>query len=111
MSRLWKINCMEDKYPGMWQRWFKNQCVAIGYASSLGYRLYGRSQETSWTKARKNIQDMEIGDYVVVSLKDRRVGLIGQITDKAICDDQWNPLVPISKTLLDGEMGRRIFVR
>jgi len=19
---LWKINCMEDRFPGMWQRWY-----------------------------------------------------------------------------------------
>ena len=20
---LWKINCMEDSFPGMWQRWYR----------------------------------------------------------------------------------------
>ena len=36
---------------------------------------------------------------------------MGQITGKAIGDDDWDPLVPKSKTLPHGEMGRRIFVR
>ena len=111
MSRLWKIHCLEDKYPGMWQRWFKNQCVAVGYTSSSGYQLHEGIRETGWTKTRNNILDMKIGDYVVVSLRGKRVGRIGQITGKAIDDDQWNPLVPKSKTLSDGEMGRRILVR
>ena len=111
MSRLWKINCMEHTYPGMWQRWFKNQCVAVGYASSLGYQLHGRSQARGWTDTRRDILNMKPGDHVVVSLRNKRIGRIGQITGKAIDDDQWNPLVPISKTLRDGEMGRRILVR
>lgn len=111
MSRLWKINCMEDTYPDMWQRWFKNQCVAVGYASSLGYQLHEGSQGRGWTETRRDILNMSPGDYVVVSLKHKRVGRIGQITGKTIEDDQWNPLVPKSKTLPDGEMGRRILVR
>ena len=111
MSRLWKINCMEDTYPGMWQRWFKNQCVAVGYASSFGYPLHGRSPARGWTDTRRDILNMKPSDYVVVSLRNKRVGRIGQITSKAIDDDQWNPLVPKSKTLPDGEMGRRILVR
>lgn len=111
MSRLWKINCMEDTFPGMWQRWFKNQCVAVGYPSSWGYQLHGRSKRRGWTETRRDILDMRTGDYVVVSLRNKRIGRIGQITGKAIDDDQWNPLVPISKTLEYGEMGRRILVR
>ena len=102
---------MEDRYPGMWQRWFKNQCVAVGYASSLGYQLHEGKRERGWTNTRNDILNMGIGDYVVVSLRHKRVGRIGQITDKAIDDDQWNPLVPESKALPDGEMGRRILVR
>ena len=69
MSRLWKINCMEDTYPGMWQRWFKNQCVAVGYASSSGYQLHEGGQGRGWTDTRRNILDMRIDDYVVVSLR------------------------------------------
>ena len=54
---------------------------------------------------------MEPGDYVVVALKNKRVGRIGQITGKAIGDDEWDPLVPESNDMPDGERGRRIFVR
>lgn len=111
MSRLWKINCMEHKYPGMWRRWFRNQCVAIGWASVSGYQLDGGIQEQSWSRARNAIKDMRIGDYIVASLRGNRVGRVGQITGKAVEDGEWKPLVPVSKTLPYGEMGRRIFVR
>jgi hypothetical protein len=34
---------MEDRYPGMWQRWYRHQCVAVGWYSKWGYRLAGKS--------------------------------------------------------------------
>ena len=112
MGTLWKINCMENKYPGMWQRWFKEQCVAVGWASQWGYKLDGETKGgLRWTIARNAIKNMAIGDYVVVSLSNNCVGRIGKITGKAIGDDEWDPLVPRSREMPDGEMGRRILVR
>ena len=112
MSPLWKINCMEDKYPGMWQRWFREQCVAVGWANAWGYRLDGKTNGGhGWSTARNAIKEMAIGDYVIVALKKNRVGRIGQITGKAIGDDEWDPLVPRNPDMPDGEMGRRILVR
>ena len=109
---LWKVTCKEDIYPGMWQRWFKNQCVAVGWASAWGYMLHGKTEGgKGWSTARNAINEMKLGDFVVVALRGHRVGRLGQITEKAIQDDQWNPLVPIGPELPDGEMGRRINVR
>ncbi|MDE2918119.1 MAG: endonuclease NucS [Paracoccaceae bacterium] len=106
---------MEDEYPGMWQRWFKEQCVAVGWAHSWGFRLGGKTKGgLGWNIARKAIQEMAVGDYVIVALKNNRVGRIGQITGKAIGDDEWDPLAPPNPAIKDmknGEMGRRIFVR
>jgi hypothetical protein len=112
MNTLWKITCKEDLFPGMWQRWFKNQCVAIGWAGKWGFKLSGDTKGgKGWSTARNAILDMQIGDFVVVALRGNRVGRIGQITGKAINDDDWDPLVPLSFDQPDGEMGRRIFVR
>lgn len=108
---LWKIHCKEDAYPGMWRRWFRNQCVAVGYPKASGYQLDGGIQDKSWSGARNAIQTMEIGDYVVVSLPNRRVGRMGQITGKEIGDEEWKPLVPERICPPHGEMGRRILVR
>jgi Domain of unknown function DUF83 len=52
-----------------------------------------------------------MGDHIVVSLKNNRVGRVGEVTGKAIEDGDWNPLVPRSASVPDGEMGRRVFVR
>lgn len=102
---------MEDKFPGMWQRWFRHQCVAVGWHSKWGYTLTGPTKRDGWRHARTKLQKIKSGDYVVVALRGHRVGRIGQVTGKAIGDADWDPLVPMSKALPDGEMGRRIFVR
>ena len=108
---LWKVHCMENKYPGMWRRWFRNQCAAVGFPSGGGYTLEGRSTARNWSTTRNAIKAMEIGDYVVVSLPYSRVGRMGKITGMEIGDDEWNPLVPARRELQYGEMGRRILVR
>lgn len=112
MKTLWKIACQEDVYPGMWQRWFKNQCVAVGWAGKWGYMLNGETKGgRGWSVARNAIKDMTIGDRVIVALHGHRIGRLGEITGKAIEDSQWDPLVPPGPKMPDGEMGRRIFVR
>lgn len=112
MKRIWKINCMEDEYPGMRQRWFRNQCVAVGWPPDDGYCLNGDTEGgKGWSTARNAIKKMEIGEFVVVAMKNNKIARIGEITGKAIEDHQWVPLVPKSKSLPTGEMGRRIFVR
>lgn len=112
--RLWKINCMEDKYPGMWQRWYRDQCVAVGWCSKQGYQLSGPSNgknEAGWKRARTALQQISRGDKIVVALRGHKVGRIGEVTGKAIADTEWEPLVPRSHDVPDGEMGRRILVR
>lgn len=112
MTVLWKVACQEDVYPGMWQRWFKNQCVAVGWAAVWGYKLDGKSRGgRGWSAARNALEEMNPGDFVVVALRGHRIGRLGQITAKEIGDDQWAPLVPPGPGLSDGEMGRRILVR
>jgi hypothetical protein len=108
---LWKFYCMEDTYPGMWPRWFLNQRVAVGWWSGWGYSLAGESNNQNWTRARDAPTRIKAGDQIVVSLRDNRVGRIGEVTGKAIEDTDWQPLVPRSASMPDGEMGRRIFVR
>lgn len=112
---IWKINCMEDDYPGMWQRWFRNQCVGVGWHAEWGFPLNGEitadEHGAAWARARSAIKRIQVGDVVVVSLRGHRVGRLGEVTGKAIEDHEWSPLVPRTKQRPDGEMGRRIFVR
>jgi len=109
--QYWKVYCMEDSYPGLWQRWFTNQCVAVGWCAKWGYHLDGSSECRSWSGARNGLKLVAPGDFVVVQLADSRVGRIGEVVHKRVGDDEWNPLVPPSLQEPDGEMGRRILVR
>ncbi len=112
MTTLWKINCMEDQYPGMWHRRYREQCVAVGWHAKWGYALEGpTTKDLGWARARGALQRIAIGDQVVVALHGNRVGRIGEVTGKRVGDEQWEPLVPRTKRDPDGEMGRRILVR
>ena len=109
---LWKVTCLEDKFPGMWQRWYRHQSVGIGWPPQRGFNLDGVSEGGhGWNVARGALKAVQIGDLIVVALKGNRVGRIGEITGKAVEDSLWNPLVPVSKDYPHGEMGRRLKVR
>jgi hypothetical protein len=113
---LWKIHCMEDKYPGLWQQWYRHQCVAAGFAPFDGspYRgcaLHANTGGRDWRAARALLLRIAVGDFIVVALKGNRVARLGQVTEKHIDDDEWDPLVPQSRHLPHGQMGRRIWVR
>jgi len=111
MNRLWKVTCKEDRYPGIWQRWFKNQCVAVGWPPDDGYKLDGKSEgDKGWSTARNAIKKMEIGDFIIIALKGNMISRMGEITGKAIKDSEWNPTVPKNKNLPTGDLGRRILV-
>jgi endonuclease NucS-like protein len=85
---------------------------AVGWHAGWGYHLTGDTHgNQGWRRTRKAIQDIDSGDWVVAALQGHRVGRIGQVVGKAVSDDEWDPLVPKSRQLPDGEMGRRIYVR
>jgi hypothetical protein len=93
----------------MWQRWFKNQCVAVGWGSrKLNETTKGGR---GWSVACKFIKEMEAGDLIIVTLKGHKIGRLAEIVKKRIKDDQWNPLVPPGPHIPLGDLGRRILVR
>lgn len=110
--KVWKVNCMEGTFPGMWHRWFKHQCVAVGWNDARGYKLRGPTKGgQGWSRARKALTRVAVGDKVVVQLRNHRFGRVGEVTGTAVEDGQWDPLVPISRELPEGQMGRRIILR
>ncbi|MBF0504839.1 MAG: DUF91 domain-containing protein [Candidatus Omnitrophica bacterium] len=112
MGTVWKVTCEEVVYPGLWQLWFKHQCVAVGWPPGNGYKLHDKTKKSfGWSRARKAVKDMAVGDMVIVALRGNCVGRIGEITGIAIEDNEWDPLVPKDLKHPFGEKGRRIFVR
>ena len=110
--KLWKIYSMEDEFPGLWQQWYRHQCVAVGFSPYLGQKLHGKTKDLGgWNAARARLLEIAVGHFVVVALKGNRIARLGQVTSIHIEDDQWDPLVPGSKENPKGEIGRRIQVR
>jgi hypothetical protein len=107
---LWKVTCQENKFPGMWQRWFRHQCVGIGWPPEKGFHL-DKPNSQGWNRAREALKSVAVGDEIIVTLRGNRVGRLGSVTGKAIEDDQWDPLVPPSSDVKKGHLGRRILVR
>jgi hypothetical protein len=109
---MWKVYSMEGEFPGLWQQWYRHQCVAVGFPPYWGTKLRGDTEDYGgWHRARKALLDIKEGDYVIAALKGNRVGRLGMVTEIHVEDDEWNPLVPISKEQPTGQMGRRIHVR
>jgi len=110
--KLWKIYAMEDYFPGLWHQWYRHQCVAAGFAPYWGCKLHGKTKDFGgWRLARSRLLQIAVGDFVIVALKGNGVGRIGEVTAIHIEDDEWDPLVPVSKDNPTGQMGRRIYVR
>lgn len=108
---IWFVNCPVNPHVGMWQQWFRRQCVAVGWPPGAGYQLgVPDPYDRSWNVARNCLNNMNIGDYVVVALGNRRVGRIGRITRPAV-GDEWDPFVLPGEEHKHGELGRRILVR
>jgi hypothetical protein len=105
----WKINCMENDYPGLWHSWFREQIVAVGWPPPK-YGLHAPHAAHDWSLARRYLRQMSEGDKVIVQLKNWRVGRIGMVLGKQIEDAEWNPSVP-KQGGDSGEMGRRVIVR
>lgn len=76
----WKINCMEDDYPGLWHTWFREQVVAVGWPPPE-FGLHTANAPHDWSLARRYLQQVAAGDKVIVQLKNWRVGRIGTVLD------------------------------
>jgi hypothetical protein len=110
--RLWRVMCLENQFPGMWQRWYRHQAVGLGWPPGDGFKLANvHPTDAGWNRAREALKQVQIGDAIVVALRDHRVGRLGYVTGTAVSDAEWLPLVPPSKDYPSGEMGRRVLVR
>jgi hypothetical protein len=108
----WKITCEEHRYPGLWQRWFQSQSVAVGWPPQVSFHLDGSGRTSlGWTIARNTLKRIKPGDHIFVILHGSRVARLGTGTDLAVQDSEWNPFIPPSRKNKYGEKGRRIHVR
>jgi len=111
MKSYWKVFCEETKFPGLWPRWFRNQCAAVGWNPKNGWTMEGKARKPDWATARNYLKRVKPGDMLLVQLKHNRVGRVGEVVRKEVDDKQWNPTVPPNKKYPLGHHGRRIAVR
>ncbi len=110
-KHYWKICCGEKEVPGLWQRWFKNQSVAVGWRIKAGYRFEGPTKSPGWRRARTVLEQIKPGHMILVQLKNNRVGRVGEVVRKEVQENIWNPLIPPSKKYPHGRYGSRIAMR
>jgi hypothetical protein len=88
--------------------------VAVGWPPTRKenrLNLKTKGEEPGLTRVRNALARITVGDHVIAALKGNRVARLGQATGFAVKDEEWDPLVPKSKHLPVGQMGRRIYVR
>jgi hypothetical protein len=61
--------------------------------------------------ARNALKKMQAGDWILATLPESHVGRLGTIVKLEVGDDHWNPIVPPSQKIPEGQNGRRILVR
>ncbi len=110
IANVWKVYCMENNWPGLWKRCYQEQVAPIGFPPPY-FTFLKDSKHNNWGKVREPLSRIKIGDTIILSLPDNRVGRIGLVTDLKVKDDEWRPLIPKSKQYENGEMGRLIEVR
>lgn len=108
--RYWKAYCDEVAHPGLWKRWYLNQCIAIGWPPpKFNYGSHDGG-DSSWERAKRTFVEIEVGDQVVVHLRGHCIGRIGEVVARHV-PDSWDPLVRPRRDLPNGDFGRRIAVR
>lgn len=111
MPRFWKAYCDEVKHPGLWKRWYLNQCVAVGWPPPRYSYRDDRDGGLRWRRVKNCLGRMQPGDLVVVHLRGHCIGRIGVVVAKRVEDSEWEPLVPPTDERPHGEVGRRVEVR
>lgn len=109
--KLWKFTCPEAEFPGIWHHWFELACVCVDYPPQLKFRLKDSTTgREGWKRTTVILKTLEPEDYVVVMLDSHCVSRLGVVTEKKVNDEEWNPIIPMSKINPHGRLGRRIQV-
>jgi hypothetical protein len=101
LPAFWRVHCHIGHHPGQWQRWYREQCCAIGWPPAEwggtlnpgGYTVADTSGDTDFATSVSNCRRMKPGDWIVATLTGNRVGRLGRVFRVAIEDDVWNPVV------------------
>lgn len=111
MPRHWIVICPEPSVRGgVWRRWYRENCVAVGWGPPIWSYEGGGEITPGWRFVRNRLMEIEPGDKVIPFLLKWRIGPIGTVREMAVADSDWNPTVKGGDYGEEPELGRRILV-
>ena len=111
----WIVICPEPSVRGgVWLRWYRESCVAIGWYPP-NWSFEGRSEDADtggWSFARNRLKEIRVGDKIIPFLLKWRIGPVGTVKEIKVKDTDWNPTVEKGDYGEESEaaLGRRILV-
>jgi hypothetical protein len=118
MPRYWIVICPVDRMRSvntrvrdlLWDRWYSEKCVAIGF-SPPECTLDGPAPREGWSRARKQLKKIRVGDRVIPFPQNFRIGPVGKVTDIKVSDEEWDPTLKAEEAKSGkAGFGRRITV-
>jgi hypothetical protein len=111
----WIVICPEPHVRGgLWARWYRENCVAVGWPPShWSLDGDGPTPNPGWTHVRNRLKEVRRGDKVIPFLLKWRIGPVGTVREVRVADAEWTPTVEegtYSKNPGQPELGRRILV-
>src|SRR6266571_5072520 len=88
----WIVICPEPSIRGLWARWYRENCVAVGRGPP-NWSLEGQTENNAWIYARNRLKKIRPGDKVIPFLLNWRIGPVGTVREVRVADDRWNPTV------------------
>src|SRR5258708_36729791 len=91
----WIVICPEPSIRGLWARWYRENCVAIGWGPP-NWSMEGQSDPSvgfihGFHYARNCLRRIRPGDKVIPFLKEWRIGPVGTVREVRVRDDQFEP--------------------
>jgi hypothetical protein len=107
----WIVICPEPNVRGgVWKRWYREQCVAVGWYPPI-WSFEGQGENTQgWQIARNRLNEIKPGDKVIPFLLKWRIGPVGTVKEVKVADVDWNPTVEKGNYSDEKDLGRRILV-
>jgi hypothetical protein len=113
MASYWIVICPEPHVTGgLWARWYRENCVAVGWPPPE-FGLAGGTENSGWAWTRDRLNQMRVGDKVIPFLLKWRIGPVGTVRELRVTDGDWSPTVDegaYSRNPDQAELGRRVLV-
>jgi hypothetical protein len=111
--KYWFVICPDEGHnTGLWRNWLAEDCVALGWNPSHGWRWEGPpTKKADFELARKRASKMSAGDIIIPFLLNWRFGTPAEIERLALDDADFDPTGRSLTHPSEPGLGRRIHVK